>query len=281
MHPMPDRNRGFSLIETVLVIVITGVIAAMVAVFLFKPIVSYFSMNARAELSDAADNALRLYAREVRNALPNSVRVSADGLKLEFIPTVAGARYRIDSNGVGTNPLNFESNDTAFDVFGDPVGVNTTHWAVIYNLGTGITGSDAYAPNGTAAQQLSSNRRQITGVSGNTWTINSSQPFPDINRVPPYRIFAVEQPVLYVCDLTARTLTRWKNYGFSAAIPTTLTGTANIIATDVSDCSFTYDSTVVAQRAGLAVLRIVLTKTTGNDSESVVLTHSAHVNNLP
>lgn len=281
MHPMPDRNRGFSLIETVLVIVITGVIAAMVAVFLFKPIVSYFSMNARAELSDAADNALRLYAREVRNALPNSVRVSADGLKLEFIPTVAGARYRIDSNGAGTNPLNFESNDTSFDVFGDPIGVNTTHWAVMYNLGTGITGSDAYAPNGTAAQQLSSNRRQITGVSGNTWTINSSQPFPDINRVPPYRIFAVEQPVLYVCDLTARTLTRWKNYGFSAAIPTTLTGTANIIATDVSDCSFTYDSTVVAQRAGLAVLRIVLTKTTGNDSESVVLTHSAHVNNLP
>ena len=100
---MPDRNRGFSLIETVLVIVITGVIAAMVAVFLFKPIVSYFSMNARAELSDSADNALRLYAREVRNALPNSVRVSADGLKLELIPTVAGARYRIDGRWCAFN----------------------------------------------------------------------------------------------------------------------------------------------------------------------------------
>src|SRR5205814_7956125 len=68
-------QRGFTLLEAVLVIAMTGIVAAMVAVFIRAPVNAYVDQARRAELSDAADTALRRMAREVQRALPNSVRV--------------------------------------------------------------------------------------------------------------------------------------------------------------------------------------------------------------
>ena len=63
--------RGFTLIEMIMVIVITGVIAGMVAVFIKGPVDSYFDMARRAELTDIADTAMRRMTRDIRLALPN------------------------------------------------------------------------------------------------------------------------------------------------------------------------------------------------------------------
>ena len=98
--PTPiTSNRGFTLIEAVMVLVITAIVAAMVAVFIQKPVQSYVDSARRADLTDIADTAVRRMAREIRLALPNSVRNPADGSDqcIEFMPTkivpvIGGAR---------------------------------------------------------------------------------------------------------------------------------------------------------------------------------------------
>jgi prepilin-type N-terminal cleavage/methylation domain-containing protein len=87
------RQRGFSLIELVMVIVILGVVGATVAVFMRKPVDAYVDTSRRAALSDLADTAVRRIARDVRRALPNSVRNPSNQC-IEFIPTRTGGRYR-------------------------------------------------------------------------------------------------------------------------------------------------------------------------------------------
>ena len=60
---------------------------------------------------------------------------------------------------------------------------------------------------------------------------------------PPYRVFAVDAPVTYRCDLSAGTLTRHAGYGFVASQPEPpSSGSSAVLATGVTACRFAYDS---------------------------------------
>jgi len=113
------RAGGFTLIEMIVVIVLTGIVVGMVAVFLRTPVQAYVDSAARAELSDAADIAVRRIAREVRRALPNSTRVTGGGTTVEFIPTKSGGRYLAEEDNEGAGYLDFtDSTDRTFTVVG-------------------------------------------------------------------------------------------------------------------------------------------------------------------
>jgi len=97
LMPFVSRQRGFTLVELVMVIVILGIVGGMVAVFMRAPIEAYFDSGRRAALTDVADTAVRRMSRDLRKALPNSIRtstVNGSDTCLEFIPTRTGARYR-------------------------------------------------------------------------------------------------------------------------------------------------------------------------------------------
>ena len=97
MPRTPKYMAGFTLIEAIMVMVITGILAALVASFA-SPLKGYFDATARADLADVADTALRRMARELHAALPNSVRVS--GSYIEFLPTTIGGRYRKEQDAL-------------------------------------------------------------------------------------------------------------------------------------------------------------------------------------
>ena len=68
-------QHGFTLIEAIMVITITGIIAAVVAIFIRQPVDAYLDTARRAALTDIADTTARRIGRDLQGALPNSVRV--------------------------------------------------------------------------------------------------------------------------------------------------------------------------------------------------------------
>ena len=57
---MKSLQKGFTLIELIVVIVLVGILASIGGIFISRPIEGYVALSRRAELVDSADTALRL-----------------------------------------------------------------------------------------------------------------------------------------------------------------------------------------------------------------------------
>ncbi len=269
------RQLGFTLIEALMVIVITGILAAVVAVFIRAPVQGYFDSVRRAELTDAADVALRRITRDVRLALPNSLVVSnAGGVNfITFIMTSAGGRYRDSTDGsTGGDFLSFtNAADVTFDVHGPMPAMAAGDFIVVYNLGPGNAPADAYTGG---------NRATIAGVAGNTVTLTGN---PYAMQAPPLPspsgrfqvVPAATSAVTYSCPAAAPgNLTRFWNYGFNPAL--FASGNQALLVSGGLTCTVAYAPSV-GGRNGL--LEVELTLASGG--ETVVLSQQIRVDNSP
>lgn len=290
------RPHGFTLIELITAMVLTGILAAAAAVFLRVPIAGYFDLARRAALTDIADLAVRRFSRDVQTALPNSVRVAGvcDGLTpcfLEYLEVRTGGRYREQSSGpclAGTDALEFSAADTCFRSLGPIPGLLTIatgaaagDFLVIYNLGPGFAGADAYASGGATG----GNKSRILARSapgGNEDRIDfQNWAFPLAS--PDRRFHVVSGPVTYICNPAAQTLTRQWGYAISAGQGTPPAGGSSaLLATGVTGCSFTYNPNVVAQRNGTVSVRLELSQADpAGTTERITLFSQVHVSNVP
>jgi MSHA biogenesis protein MshO len=263
----------------IIAIVLTGIVAGIVAVFITKPITAYLDSARRAEMTDAADTAVRRISRDIRAALPNSLRqpggASANQC-IEFLPIVGGGRYRNALNSGGTgNVFNFTTtNAFSFDVLSES-GVSSlpsgTNLAVVYNLGQGMIGADAYS-------QL--NLRSISSVSGSapTMTINLASG-PIYQFASPGKRFHVipNYSVIFSCTGGATGKIVRSTQAISptlAACPSS--GTTLVDNVDCTNSSFNYNSGAMLH-SGLLGATIRLTRS----GESVQIFDEVHVNNVP
>jgi MSHA biogenesis protein MshO len=268
-----------------MVIVVIGIISGMIAIFVAKPVLGYIDAAHRAELTDSADVALRRLTRDVRLALPNSLRVMTSGGNhyIEFIMTTNGGRYRDTTDGsTAGNFLSWTSANLTFDVLG-PMPSNpalaVNDYIVVYNLGTGYAPADAYA---AADPCTNCNRAKVSGISANVVTLatnpfaGQSPPLPSPNarfQIVP----GGTKAVTYVCPTTtAGNLSRYANYGFNAtqAVPS---GTPSTLAANAT-CTVDYTPTATG-RNGLLYIELKLTDSTSG--ESVTLFQQIHVDNAP
>jgi MSHA biogenesis protein MshO len=260
-----------------MVIVIMGVIGGMVAVFMKSPIDAYLDSARRAALTDIADTATRRFARDLRKALPNSVR-NPSSQCIEFIPTKTGGRYRADDTanalviGVADSSFNMLGSNSALPgdqriVVGDVVAV--------YNLG--VTGADAYAGDNTSPVSAGATLGQ-SGAPVETTIAIDSKAFPFASPSNRFQVVpGTEKIVAYVCS--GGLLLRAANHAYTSSCPTTAsgTGTVSVLATNVANCNLVYSGSDL-QRNALVQMSITLTDSAG---ESVNLYHEVHVNNTP
>jgi MSHA biogenesis protein MshO len=268
---------GFSLVELIVVIVVIGVLAGSVAVFINNPVRAYFDAQRRTTLTDTADAALRRIGRDLQGALPNSVRVTSAGgsVWIEFVPIAAAGRYRAaaaaTSEPAGIDPLDFaDPADASFQVLGPAVEVPPGAQLVIFNVGAGEL--DVHGGG---------NRRQVTTPAGPATSIafvpNGGWPADS----PDHRFFLVTHPVTYGCTPAADgsgRIERFDGYAFAATQPTAaaLAGASRSLLVDgVVNCSFELNG-VLANANGVS-LAIVL----GNAQESVRLLSQLHLPNTP
>lgn len=275
------RQAGFTLVEMIIVMVITGILAGMVTVFLRAPAQGYVDSARRAEMTDIADTALRRIARDVHSALPNSVRVSGSctGTStcfVEFIPTKSAGRYRKNSASAAPvgDPLDTVSADNSFDAFVPLANANIAagDTVVVYNMGN-ATGS-AYLGNNTGTVLGA----PVAGANANETRITLTAPvlFP---ASPAARFQTINTPVSYACDPVAGTITRWWGYAIQPAQPVAKPAGASssLLASHVSNCLFSYNGFVVAERAGLMTMQMSVSE----NNETITLYSATHVTNAP
>lgn len=293
------RQRGFTLIELLVVIVIMGIVGTMTAVFITRPVQSYIDTTARIELADIADTATRRIARDVRLALPNSVRIDPTGRYLELLLTKTGGRYLAVGDATPGDVLAFDTdpspaNPNVFTIVGAaPTGVQaivTGDFIVVNNLG-GSSPVDAYDCSAKC------NRGTVSAVNGTSITLLANpflvaDPAALGTRAMPSlssRFQVVTTPVTYFCAANANgsgTLRRLSGYAIQAVQPADI-NTAPLsnasmnalLAGQVANCSFSFNTLPNVQR-GLVAINLLL-GVAGSSAGQVRLIQQAQVNNTP
>lgn len=275
----------------VIVIVLLGIVGSIVAVFLVRPVEGYRDLARRAALVEAAESALRRMQRDIRTALPNSVRRinTASGFALEMIPVLDGARYSTAGGNDGLD-LNY---DDQFDVqhcFRNPATKTTPGIRlVINNQGTGTFNvyNDASLPAGAANSIITAATGMTISITSATCpasgfdhvTLTPAHDFRDTHS-PNRRVYVVTTALSYLCDTAAGTLTRYYGYAITATQPTTaadftaLNASSAPVADRITACSVTTTTDDVRNRA-LATLTLTLAE----EGEQVRLVQQAQMDN--
>jgi MSHA biogenesis protein MshO len=288
--PSPRSARGYTLIELVIAISLSGIVLVFCAMFIVVPVRSYQGQARRAEMVDAADAVLRLVGRDVRAALPNSIRVANTGTvkALEILSAADAVRYR-DSGATANaaRELDFSGPDGSFASLSQFDGITrpfttTTSYLSIYNVG--VPGADAYSLANviTPANITTITIDAIPLINEDLITVSPA--FQFTYGSPGHRVYLVSGPVTYLCDETARTIRRYSGYSIAASQSARDTAgelnaagaTSALVANNILSCVFDYVSGT-AQRAGLVTLRVTINK----DGESIWLLHQVHVENAP
>lgn len=293
---MSLKVRGFTLVELVMVIALAGLVAVMISTVLGRPMESFAAQSRRAELVDRGAGALQRMTRDVRLAVPNSLRVSADGQALELLLIHSAGRYRPnrnDSDGLRFGEAATNCGSTTVDLSCDSVQLlapsmdpSGARWMVLYNVGAESGG----VPLAGANVWKFANPGVIT-PSGTTFSLRIGAPadeslialgnlpsggFRFALTSPQRRLYLAERVVGYRCQ--GGELVRYSHDQLLESLPLTPPPGSNPqrLTGDVSQCRFAYRAGT-AQRGGLLSLALGIAQ----EGETLRLTQQVHVDNAP
>ncbi|WP_372831145.1 type II secretion system protein J [Pontibacterium sp.] len=209
------RVRGFTLVELIVVIVLLSIMSLVSVKFIANIAEGYVDSSRRQNMADVTQLAIERIGRELRNALPNSVRVSSDASTscIEFIPVLGASSYE-------DLPVAAAS-DTFTSI---PLGEDAiTRWQAgqpLYVAVYPITQTGLYSVEDDTVIALLDNAQTFINAMNEadptasfTATLSDTHQFPA--ESPSARFYVVGSPVSYCLRSTTGDLYRYENY-FSA-----------------------------------------------------------------
>lgn len=285
------RQCGFTLVELIMVIALAGIVAVMISTVMSRPLQGFADQSRRAELTDIAATALNRMARDIRLAVPNSVRnesnCPASGCRsLELLAISEGGRYRANQwleDGERYDPPRCpESGVCSIPVLSpgmDAAKVAEARWMVIYNTGQviGNAGGPAVITPDNVQFALGCTSDEpcldLTGAEAAGFSFQYAS--------PQHRFYLVQDVLGYRCENPGKNSSGNGIGSIRRGVFDTLSGTytytnAALVVDSVSACSFTY-APATNTRNGLVTLRLSLTK----GGEIITLLQQVHVDNAP
>ncbi len=263
-RPSKSAERGFTLVELIMVIALAGIVAVMITTVMSRPLQGFADQSRRAELTDLAAGALNRMARDIRLAVPNSIVVPS-GNELRLLHIAAAGRYRAnlpEPDGPRMDPPACTQAEAGCEIEIisplEPSSSTEKHWLIIY-------------PTGPLTE-----KPQVSVISPKEFTWNNRvlkaglQGFQFEYASPQHRFYLARETLIYRCEgeqlLRAISLNL---DGSGAAAPA-------VVVNLVSDCTFTY-APATNTRNGLVTLQLSLSK----DGETITLLQQVHVDNAP
>jgi len=273
-----DAIRGFSLIEMIIVIVVLGVLATGISTFINFGTQVYSEATAREQVISSARFAIERLNREIRTAMPNSVRINSNSLTgettakqcIEFSPIVLSTIYT--DIAVAPEPASNEIKVIAFDEILFNSGFSPNLKVGVYILDTDI--EKFYDGTSDKVFTLSNN---TIAKSGNEWTLtlDATGEFPE--NSPTERLYFFNQSVSY-CVQNSQ-LTRHQSYTRNADNTPTSTGVLmaeNITMHDGLTLIPPFWLTEATQlRNSMVLIKLALT----SNFESIVFNNEIQVSN--
>lgn len=215
------KVKGFTLIELISVLVILSLISTVGSRFLITAVNAYQQTQARTKMVGKGRAAIEQMARQLRGAVPNSLRVSPSGRCVEFLPTVAGALYMDDV----ADEFNLAAGTSAITTSAFNLGLGTPAYVVI----GAYSSSEIYTTALPAARVNLAD--SLTGGPFTSVSLSGSHIFK--RNSPRKRLFVAATPRRF-CVLLDE-LWMYSNYGLLTATMTDVNpgGDSDLMATDV------------------------------------------------
>jgi MSHA biogenesis protein MshO len=264
MHsPQARKHQGFTLVELVAVIVLLGFVGTASVQFIRQGVGIYVDSARRDNLQHQARFAVERVSRELKNALPGSVRILRDNQCVEFMPIKSATTYLSSIVNASITTLDVVDFNYVYAA-GDQLAIYTFDNNSVYGGSPSVTDLTAAAAGSVA----------------NTQTLNFDA-ITISNESPTRRAYIISGPVSF-CASDGE-LRRHAGYTLSSDPPTAASGillSDNIRVDDggaVTVFDYSFDS---LQRAGTVLLDFRFQDASATD-EWLRLDQTVFVRNVP
>lgn len=270
MRPLMQKNisihknnfsaQGFTLIEVITVIVILSIVAVLGTKFVVDSTKSYQATQTRSRLVNTGRQAVERMSRQLRVALPNSVRitnVAAGTACVEFMPISSGGNYI----SAVPDAVNGAAATSAINVAPHTIDFGAAQYVSIGAMGS----AEIYGVSPGSRATLTSRTAILLNLSAaKTWQRNS------LKR----RFYLLDFPQAFC--VVANQLRFYDNQDATSA--SVNTGSAYSILADNLSAATPFALTAGSENKNVDVL---LNMTFTNNGESVVFNQSVMIRNVP
>jgi len=219
-------QKGFTMVELIMVIVIAGILAIGSVQFIGQATQGYSDAADRQQLATIGWIASEKISRELRNALPNSARLNALRKCLEFIPMVGGSHYLTLPGDTPLTPKSFTAVSSGL------TPTPTGNRVAVYPTSTGgVYGKNNPGPLSTSTVSSISSVDDVDTITlGSDFTFSTSS--------PERRFYFTQNPIMYCIEGTR--LNRYSGYGINTSFTIPAASNRQIIVDKLNSASSSF-----------------------------------------